>query len=376
MDACTLLLPGLGGGTTQMRTGFASIVGELIQDLDLSSFAYLYSRGTRDQSGICGSGPESLCCAWFQLLPDAISGDWPLAALAWLGDDRNAADGGVIGDLNNHPAIHNPGCVRIEPVHLQLAATGLVPTDPNTLGLRVDESEQLAALAAPVFAESGLALHTPLPNRWYLTTPAAVRMQTTPLIESIGIADPAQMPRGADAPQWMRLLNQVQMQWHDCDVNRQREQHDQAAINSFWIGGTGSPPDLPSRPDLPELVMSNEPTAAGIAALSGLQALPLANNFSMMQVQNGMTQTANSALVIDTRLYRPAQSGDWGRWRKELEEVHKRWILPAWLALRLSEVQQLEIIDEHGWRLRIRADAARHWWRFPRSPIGWWKSRK
>ena len=360
MDTLTLLVPGLGGnvGTAPINAQFKLVLDALTCDNSLDLWASMCSAGRLEQTPISGTYPAALGCAWFGIWRDSDSGTWPLSGLSWFADQPSNT-------------VHNSkGCICIEPVHLEVAHSGLIASDPKHLALHMDEAKELSEIIAPMCNAAKITIHTPLPQRWYLTMPAAVRLQLTPLSATVGISDTTFLPQGKDAAQWMRWLNQVQLEWSNCKVNQRRQARGQTIVNSVWLSATGHPSHKPSRAPLPDLVSTDEPAIAGLANWCNIRCIALMDSYAVLE--HTARASLGHALVLESGLYHAARIGDWSTWSDKLDQWTTHWLQPVWLAFRKRELQSLEIIDECGRRLLLNSGARRRWWH-RRLPIGWWR---
>ncbi len=133
-------------------------------------------------------------------------------------------------------------CWRLTPVHLHLGRDHMVLTDPAQLKLDLVAARALHASIAPLLRESGLQLLIEQPDRWYLSTLVATDGRFAGLIAhgwraANGRNIDAYSPCGDEARQWRRLLNEVQMTWHEHPVNEERAQRGLPAVNSLWFDG-------------------------------------------------------------------------------------------------------------------------------------------
>jgi hypothetical protein len=133
-------------------------------------------------------------------------------------------------------------CWRLTPVHLHLGRDHMVLTDPTQLKLDLVAAHALHASIAPLLHESGLQLLIKQPDHWYLSTLDATDSRFAGLIAhgwraANGRNIDAYNPIGDAARQWRRLLNEVQMTWHQHPVNEERAQRGLPAVNSLWFDG-------------------------------------------------------------------------------------------------------------------------------------------
>jgi len=160
----------------------------------------------------------------FQLAPP-----WPVAALT------RQLDAGDAGDslwLRADPAFIQPeqSGARL------LAWGGMLQPDAR------DVAELLPALQ-PLFAEYGLTLDAPVPERWYLRVPHGL------VLPEFSAADAAlgedvfvHLPMGDAGRVWRALLTESQILLHQHPWNARRRMQGHSPINSLWFWGAGRLP--------------------------------------------------------------------------------------------------------------------------------------
>jgi hypothetical protein len=193
-------------------------------------------------------------CYEAQLLQLAgLPADTPLAPCALLGEGR-AADEGI--------------WMQVTPLHLRADMQNLLLFDDRHLQIDAVEANELVALFNAQFADRGMQLEMRHPQRWYM------RLQQLPQISSKPLARLSVAPTdlqlgGAQAARWHAWLTEVQMLFHDCEVNRRRAQQGLPAINAIWVHGAGRLPAAPAGPDRWQRVAGDEVLGLGIAQLAG-----------------------------------------------------------------------------------------------------------
>ncbi|MCG2633429.1 MAG: hypothetical protein J4A00_00690 [Gammaproteobacteria bacterium] len=198
----------------------------------------------------------------FNLSP-AADMDLPVAAVTAVVDLAEAAPGYWL---------------RADPVCLQATRDQLLLAGARSVGLDLAEAGQLAATVAAFLAEEQLELFSPDPFRWYLRLPGSTKLQTTPLSAIEGGAIEPHLPRGDDAMNWCRRMNELQMLLHHHPVNLARAEQDRYPVNSLWFWGGGSQPRVRETPW--QQVVSNDPLAVGLAQLGGRKAEALPEDLS------------------------------------------------------------------------------------------------
>lgn len=275
--------------------------------------------------------------ALFQLPP----GEVPAGALGWLGEGR---------------APDTAYWLRADPVHLSPDRDQLVLFDASALSLEADEATALVESCNKLLAEDGLQLHAATPDRWYLQSPAAIDLQTVPVMAVAGRYLQYYLPQGQDASRWLSLSTELQMLLHQAPVNAAREAAGRLPVNGLWFWGAGA---LPEKVEGGwQAVIADEPVARGLAELDGLAAQELASGTA------GLAPTGAS-LVVYTALAEALRSGDLAVWQQALAQFEQRFLEPALQQLRSVELGEL-IIETDTLRLSLnRRDLAR-FWRRPR----------
>ena len=164
--------------------------------------------------------------------------------------------------------------MRADPVHLVADQAGLILMDNSYFSLDQHDALVLAADVATVFSEQGMQLEAPTTHRWYIRMPELPAISTTPLHEVTGKDINRYMPAGPDQAVWAKIMNEVQMIFHNSEINWNRESNNEKAVNSLWFWGCG---ELPAVTDCPwTRVFTDDVICHGLAKLSGIagQELP------------------------------------------------------------------------------------------------------
>ncbi|HET7728425.1 MAG TPA: hypothetical protein VFK48_00205 [Usitatibacter sp.] len=223
-------------------------------------------------------------------------------------------------------AVHPGTWLRADPVHLRLGqATG---TMHDTAALEVTASEANALVAAlqAHFAEDGLEFVAPVPSRWYVRVPEGEAPATVPLDEALD-GDPfSLLPRGTGRINWPGVVTEAQMVLSAHAVNREREARRLPAINSVWLWGEGSAPQVRSPY---ALVYSDDPFARGLGRIAGVRSMELPPGFAGVDA----VPDAESVLVVVASLEEALRRGDAEAWGRELERIAQAWFAASDAAL-------------------------------------------
>jgi len=128
-----------------------------------------------------------------------------------------------------------------ELVHLALGTDQATLLDPGLMELRAEETAALLDTARPLFEGTGFAVEPLSPERWRLRLPDGLRPQTASPLAVAGQRLNDWWRQDAEARPWRRLLNEIQMAWHEHPVNDARAARGLPPVNALWLYGGGTP---------------------------------------------------------------------------------------------------------------------------------------
>ncbi|MBI2311137.1 MAG: phosphoglycerate mutase [Betaproteobacteria bacterium] len=280
---------------------------DVYRDLGLPGLERLLSRGTRSE--MPGEEAEAWLCRAFGVPRQQ---DWPVAPLTLEGD------GGRAGDAY---------WLRADPVHLRIERDQAVLADSGTFSISQAEANALTEALNTHLQGDGLIFYPLRPDRWYLRVEHAPRFQTHPLPAAAGRNIPALLPAGEEGPAWRRLLNEIQMLFHQHAVNEAREARGDMPVNSVWLWGGGVAPQSIDKPY--DAVFADDPLALALAARSGASPAPLPGEVEQCFAAPG----PGTALAMLDALRGAAQYGDAYGWREGLQKLEATWFAPLLDAL-------------------------------------------
>lgn len=338
----TLLLPGLLGPAGVAREG-PEAVRALVADLDLGALDRLLARAGGDLAPDAEASVEAPAFRAFGYGAPPGDADWPVAALTALVD---CEAGGR-------------GCwLRADPVHLHADPGDLILHDSEDLEIPDDEAAALARSVNEAFGPGGPRLRAAHPRRWYVALDRPPRLRTTPPSLAAGAGIFGTMPRGPDAPQWRRRMNEAQMALHASAVNAERERRGALPINSIWPWGGG---DLPPAAEPPLVrAFGDDALVRGLARRAGLgcEALPTGARAWLASAPRPGTH-----LVACAALHRAARRGDLAAWRDGIARLGREWAEPLLDALDRGRLARVSILDERGHRFTATRWGRLRWWR-------------
>lgn len=215
-------------------------------------------------------------------------------------------------------------------VHFAVSQHGVSLADPASLDLDEDDAQALLEAALPELSDAGIRVERRLGTTLQLTLPNDVLPYAPTLEAAIGQEVERWWPHHAAARPWRRVLNAVQMVWHNHPVNQRRAQQGKLEINGLWLHGGGRPDQF----DQP---------------------------------------TDNSEPIVEAGLVSYAQQGDWGSWLQTLAVIEEQHFKPLQRRLAVRELRQVTLVLTGADRLvTLRVDAPRGWARWvPRRTQAW-----
>ena len=298
----------------------------------------LISRSATTRTG--NTSLDAGLCRWFGVATDPDAP--PVAPLTYAFDGDQAAPGYML---------------RADPVHLRADQSVLRLFDAGTFSIEQQEADSLVASFNSFYADHGLRLHAPCPQRWYLALEQTPAISTTAVHAAGGQDIDACLPTGSDAAAWHRTLNEVQMLFHEHAVNLQREQRGEPAINSLWFWGGGELPNT-FRSSV-SCIATDHALGSGLAQSSATPRIDIPDGFDELHLSGADGVT----LVVLDALAASAQYGDVDRWLTVLRELETDWFVPLLAAMNAGKLVALEIDPCNGHRFQLTRQRLRHFWR-------------
>lgn len=332
---CTLLIPHLFWPGDTADTAASG--------LELPALTRLLSRARVERYPAIA--PEAWLCQAFEVERQQ---DWPVAPLTL------ALDGEASGDAY---------WLRADPVHLRVERDHLVLIDNALFDVTIDEAQIFGAALNAHFAGTGFTFRTPAAKRWYATLPRAPQLATHSTSEVAGKDVRAYLPSGADALAWHGRFNEMQMLFHALEVNETREASGQPVINSVWLWGGGTRPEVPGRHF--DAVWSNDALANALGAAADAHTAALPPDGSAWLTLAASSGRQGAHLIVAGELGSALAYRDGERWRSGLSALEAQWFAPFLDGLRHGKITELALIvpgESSCSRFEItRADLFKFW---------------
>jgi len=306
---------------------------------DLGPMPGLQALLTRAQRlALPGADTEALLQAW-------TGGGWSPGGVAHAASG-GADDGGI--------------WYRAAPVHLRADRDRLLLFAGPALYPEAGDAAALAEAFNGLFREDGLALVADGDN-WLLGASERPGPDLPPLAAVAGQYLDTRLPSEAASAPWRRLLNEVQMLFHDHPVNRRREDAGLPAVNGLWFWGGGERPASITLPA--DAVHGSHPLIRGLARLGGVQQLPPPEDLAELAAERDrlvVTDGAEQALL-------GGDAGDWlaalGRFEAVLAGPLMAGGQGDWAAVDLlpGDGRHYRLDRRARWRLWRRRRPLREW---------------
>ncbi|WP_233237567.1 hypothetical protein [Bordetella sp. LUAb4] len=124
-------------------------------------------------------------------------------------------------------------------VALSTESANLLPLE--ALALNAEEGAALFAAAQPLFEGTGFAAQPLEPGRWRVQLPADLHPRIASPAAVGGQSLSGWWNQDAAVRPWRRLMNEIQMVWHDHPVNEARAERGLPPVNTLWLYGGAAP---------------------------------------------------------------------------------------------------------------------------------------
>lgn len=254
-----------------------------------------------------------------------------LGPLLALPQSHARPDGLESGGASAAAGAQSPGVWLAELVHLGLGTDQAAMLDPDQMDLHAEEAEALYAEVAPLFEGTDFAAEPLSPQRWRVHLPPGLRPHTGSPHAVAGHSLNSWWPQDAAMRPWRRLLNEIQMAWHEHPVNEARAARGVPPVNGLWLYGGAEPwPVQPAAPDVHVATELNGAHRAGdwaswldaLARLDAAHIEPLATGKSGLPARPAelllLGEDRRVRLTLKPRAgllkWLPAPKHDWNTW--------------------------------------------------------------
>ncbi len=211
----------------------------------------------------------------------------------------------------------NPGADQwwqCEPIHIEIGREQLRIGRSTDARLTADETATLAAEADAILREHG-TLHANSDLPWLLRFDQPWSLEAIAMDAARGQSVSACLPVGTDALRWARVLNEIQVRWHQSPVNQARAEQGRPVINGLWLHGGGTRDILTQRPFA--TVACADPVLRGWGRASGLSEVALTT-------EDALTTGTGDTVTLWPDLLEAAIFEDWHEWLRRFAALDSR----------------------------------------------------
>lgn len=168
--------------------------------------------------------------------------------------------------------------LRADPVTMWADMARVVMTRYGFADLDAYDRNEIELCVRNVLNEEGIRLHTDHPERWCIALDKPLDFGFTPLDEALGMDVAEALPDHPEARHWRRILNEIQVELHNCPVNSRRRAAGKPEINSVWFWGGGFIPDAAPH-NAVDTVYAESPVSRGLAIVNDCRIRSLRDAF-------------------------------------------------------------------------------------------------
>jgi hypothetical protein len=248
-----------------------------------------------------------------------------------------------------------------DPVHLRADMKRVLLLDSTQFDMRRQEAKAFAELFNGHFGSEGLCLAADDICHWHLRLNRPHSLHTPSLREVRGSDISGRLPGGKSGTYWRALLNELQMLYHDADMNRRRGEQGKLVINSLWLYGAGSMPTLEKQPWT--AAWASDTLVAGLSRLADveLHALPQGLETVISSHSKGSHLIGLDDVAI------ASSYDDLTAWEDGVRYLERDWFAPLSRALKARDVGEAMLYDCAGQQFRLRGSDRWKFWHNSRS---------
>ena len=231
-------------------------------------------------------------------MPYQPRGSLPTAGLCWLADSGEPPSGYVL---------------HADPVYLKPDISDVQLFRPQELQL--EEAQIYAGVFNEFYQSEDYFLHTPTADRWYLSTPVPLQTPAEGVQQVAGRNLRPFLGAGQQAREWSSLFTEIQMLFHELQVNQERQAANKLPVSGLWLSGGGNLPAVGEHGF--DTFQGQDPLLQGLAVHTGVA------------FEDRSSADAGNALVASTKCQEAWLAMDIEAWLAEVQEIEK--LLAEWI---------------------------------------------
>lgn len=234
---------------------------------------------------------------------------------------------------------HNSYWLRADPVMLQATHNGILCRGNWLLNLTPEERVSIENVVNDFFQDQGIELKLFNSRQGLLRFNEKPGSHFTSLLDTIGQDITHRLPKGDNAPYWHRLLTDLQMLLHNCDVNQQRSHTGQQQISGFWLWG-----EEELTRDSAEPFKQAEHLYTDDSALAGY----LGNTSKLSSLPQQFDAPEHDQLIHVSELQEAYLQNHQEAWTELFSYWTDNWLLPALKSVDEGQLAKVMLIPADG----------------------------
>jgi len=253
----------------------------------------------------------------------------------------------------------------LDPVHLLPDRDTLLLLPGEQLNISGSEAQQLTKDIAEFFSDEQWRVYCLNASRWLLRLPHRPDLQLTDIKHAQNRDLIDVMPRGADAAQWRKNLNELQMFLHSHPLNLQREREARPTINSAWLWGGAMLSQIKSTmPATTTLVKSDNSAIVGMAKMLSQAKIETAVAFESLLGRCQQMEQCVVTCSLTTLLNVPRSNAEPDVDIERLWQLlQANYLSPLYRAVKQGDINNVVIFFDVGVELQINRQLLSKLWR-------------
>lgn len=226
----------------------------------------------------------------------------------------------------------------IQPIHIHIARDHLILTNYRQLALSLEESLTLFKEIKSLFNEHHIPLCFGDEKTWFIRMDDWKDLITSTPDAACGHNIDIWLPQGEHSRAWRKLLNEVQMIWHEHPINQTRYTKNLPVVNGLWLWGMAN---FPQHHVSPYDATLNLPFWLGHNDLN-----------THTDLNTLIHSDKKNVLIVEEALLEHAQREDWGAWINTLNQLEKIYFSPLLNALKNKKIERISLITSNTYTLK------------------------
>jgi len=247
--------------------------------------------------------------------------------------------------------------LRADPVMLSVTHNGILCRGNRVLNLSSQERVSLELLINDYLKEQSIELLLSNSNYGYIKLKQPVDCQFSSLSEVIGQDISHRLPKGNNASFWHKLLIDLQMLLHNCEVNLERESKGLPTVNGFWLWANEPAGMSQGKAISVSSKLYTDDTSLAGALGDRVNSQQLGGKFEL-----GICDKDETIIYI-SEFEDAFHQNDMEGWLDLYQQWVEGWLMPACEAVSNKQLQRLVLIPGDGFKYSLHRHSPWCFWR-------------